>query len=297
MHKALQISLNKLRGFPAQYEPPYWLKIARVCNQIIKKAKGLNLEPEANVGWHLQSVALARYKMCLAYDAMKNKQYYEAWCNFEIIDTIIRNIVKNKILPDQFYMLALQESINGWQSLFPYRVFASPEIIIREEVCTICNQIVSGMNLCEHRPGYVYMGELCSRKITKADAISIALVANPVQKYSVVLAKPDLLDYTLVKNAVDCAATPFSLTRVVKGTKTHEHEHFTGWAPDETCPCHSGFRYAECCLLREGVTMPHFELQFSDDLGPRHRTLLLRRAPSEGEPLESVELPNDVNRV
>ena len=72
------------------------------------------------------------------------------------------------------------------QSLFPYKLFTSTEILIKEERCSICGATRNVFKPCGHQKGHVYNGKLCYNTVTRCDIVGLSLVTNPVKKYAVV---------------------------------------------------------------------------------------------------------------
>ena len=67
------------------------------------------------------------------------------------------------------------------------RLGFSPEIVVREWHCSICNQPPQE---CEHIAGREYDGNRCYRVITKADFVSVSIVNRPAQPEARLLALP-----------------------------------------------------------------------------------------------------------
>jgi hypothetical protein len=111
---------------------------------------------------------------------------------------------------------------------------------------------------------------MCYRTITQAELLEISLVPDPVQKYSVLFAnnkdtgeKTDHYDYRILAYLIECLATPFD-PWTFKWTKIrHPHSRYSHLEYDSLCPCESGKKYGDCCLLESGVLRPHCQFAFS----------------------------------
>jgi len=152
------------------------------------------------------------------------------------------------------------------ESIYPYRVFSSPEIVELEKECTICGQKVSPRHPCGHEVGEIYSGEICCRKVTKWELLSIAMVENPVQKYSVAfLSDPktgksvDHYKYNLLEYLLPRIESAYDSWEVQDTTRLHPHGRFSFIGRNDLCPCGSGKKYKKCCLPKSGVLMPHKE--------------------------------------
>jgi hypothetical protein len=278
----------RLRGYPRAANAEHWDGLATEAGALIDAAREQNDADGANCAWHLAMVASVRAAMCRLFVEMQDGEFRSAWCALEQVEKMVEAVKINAILADDFAIDQLGAMVADWQRLYPYTVFASPELIIKRQECTICQAPVSPMRPCGHLPGRVYCGKMCSRRITDCEAVSIALVRDPVQKYSVLIPEVDPHDYARVRFVLDRLRGPFSRWRLFKTAILHDHSHFDSWSRQGNCPCHSGSRYADCCALLPGVRLPHDQICFEEpppaDLPPY---LLRRRSQANGE-LEDV---------
>lgn len=65
--------------------------------------------------------------------------------------------------------------------LFPPMMFMSPGVIVLASECTICG---SEYGECNHIKGRPYMGEICTRKLTKVEVREVSIVSNPANKHA-----------------------------------------------------------------------------------------------------------------
>ena len=290
MTEAFDDLAARLVGYPANADPAGWDAMTAESQALIRQYRDAGDSEAANRAWHLMMVAHARAEMCRLFAQMREGNFPAAWRTLEQVEKMCEAIRHNEVLEDGFKIAELARAVADWQALYPYTVFASPEIIIKAQECTICSAPVSPMRPCEHRPGRVYAGQLCSRRITDMEPVSIAIVRDPVQKYSVLIPTPDPHDYASVRFVLDRLAGPFSRWRLVKTTAMHDHALFDSWSRDGDCPCHSGMRYADCCALRPGVVMPHNHIQFAEPPPPDLPQYLLRRRSSSDCDFEDVTI-------
>lgn len=238
-------------------------------------------EKTAKIIWCLETLVKIHATFIDAFKQMKANQFYKAWCLLEQAEIKIhfleKHIDKKK---NPFNVIFLDAQIKRFQDMFPYAVFFSPEIIEKEVQCSICNHIIKPRSRCGHVVGEIYSGQMCTRIVTKSEFISISIVKNPVQKYSVAFMTDeggkgtvDHHDYSLVKFISDRLASPYHGWDYTKTKTRHSHSRFSHVAPTEACPCESGKVYNECCLLTEGVLRPHFEILF-EKTPPKHMSML-----------------------
>lgn len=279
-----------LQQRPSQVDPNYWIGLQVRAQRMIKEARKIGDPLGANRGWHLARVAEVRAIICKVFESFRGEKFLKAWEDLEKIENIIHWMNKNSIIEDVFYINELYISVCGLQSLFPYTVFASPEFIIKKQKCSICNKSTSPLNSCEHIPVMVYNGEMCSRIITEASIASIALVRDPVQKFSVILPEKDPHDYARLRFVIDRLKGPFSRWRLKSTKIRYSHELFADWRPESECPCHSGFPYASCCALESGVILPHDYIMFEDPIPEGLPSSLIRRRSVDGTSYEDLNL-------
>lgn len=221
--------------------------------------------------WCYETIANIYNMYIEAFKEMKNKNFYETWCIIERIEIHIGFLSRHfNIQDNDLYLEFIYQHTRRFQGLYPYAVFLSPEILGHEKKCNICNRIVTPRNNCGHRVGEIYNGQMCCRIVTKPELLSVSLVTNPVQKYSVVFTtdsetgkKVDHYDYSLVRFVIDRLASPFHEWSYKWIKIQHPHERFSNYSPEDSCPCESGDKYKDCCLPKKGVLRPHCDIAFS----------------------------------
>lgn len=275
---------------PRVAEPGHWDGLAAQGTALIQAFRKAGDDEGANRAWHLTMVANARGEMCRLFAQMKDSDFPAAWGALEQVEKMCEALRNNAVLEDDFAIALLARTVADWQALYPYAVFASPEIIIKAKQCTICEAPISPMRPCGHIPGRVYAGEMCSRLITECEMVSIALVRDPVQKYSVLIPDLDPHDYAVVRFVLDRLAGPFSRWRLIQTTTMHDHSLFDDWARDGDCPCQSGIRYVECCASRPGVVMPHNHIEFAEPPPSDLPQVLVRRRKNANGEFEDVSM-------
>ncbi|HEX5754016.1 MAG TPA: SEC-C metal-binding domain-containing protein [Archangium sp.] len=235
------------------------------------KAVATSDQERAKRTWCCEQAILIHEEYINAFRLMKRGEFYNAWCNLEKAERGLGWLERHfPFTPDDYHLAFTYQQIGRFQKLFPYAYFASPEMVAREKTCNICGARVSIRSPCGHRVGEVYNGELCVRKVSKSEFIGIALVRNPVQKYSVpFLLDPetsksrDHYDYSLINFIVDRLASPYHGWSFEWTKKRHPHARFKSTGRNDPCPCESGVKYKKCCWSNpEGVLRPHCEIDF-----------------------------------
>jgi len=264
---------NNLRAVDRTYDAR--MADTPTMQAILKKSKvaavAASNEVEANAIWCVEQILEIQNFFIDAFSQMKAGEFYHGWCQLERAEISHLFLKRHFEEENSEYRIELiAKHVARFQSLFPYKIFMSPEILEIEKRCSICKGIVSIRNPCGHRVGQIYLGELCIREVTKAKFLATAFVETPVQKYSVPFTVDpksgqslDQYDYSAVKYVIDRLRSPFHWWEVDKTVKRHPHQYFRDTGRNEPCPCGSGKKYKKCCLSTDGVLRPHFDVLFS----------------------------------
>lgn len=224
--------------------------------------------------WCLEHTIEAQQLFLKAYDQLQVRAYFDAWCTLEQVELAL-----GRLRPycdgewqqcRRAYMVKITVAL---QSLFPYKIFLSPELLEEEKVCSICEKPVSIRTPCGHKVGEVYDGEYCGRIIKKFSVLGTALVKDPVQKYSV----PFLVDretgktvdrynYATVEYLVKRWPSPLHDWSVEWTKRLHPKSKFGAIRRNDKCPCESGKKYKRCCISLNGIMRPHVVFDFTYSL-------------------------------
>lgn len=227
-------------------------------------------EENANIAWAAKSILHIHKDFRRAYSQLQDKKYYEAWCLMEDIEIGVDNLLRNcpGALNAVKYISLMVRQLQG---LYPYKVFMSTEILIKERTCSICGKKRMIRHHCGHYPGYVYNGEMCKDIVSAAALGGLALVFDPEHKYAVAFpsdenGRKDQYNYMLLEEVMRFWKDPFMTWHY---TTKHIHkspDEFPGLADETACPCGSGKKYGDCCKNDpEGVK--HVVYTFGPGLG------------------------------
>ena len=206
---------------------------------------------KANTSWALMAILRIHRDFRKVHTMLLEKQFYEAWCLMETIEIAVGNLLRN--FPGTLNAVKyISMMVRQLQSLYPYKVFMSTEILIKERTCSICGKKRTIRHHCGHSPGYVYNGEMCYDTVEAAALEGISLVFDPEHKYAVAFlsdgkGRKDHYNYMLLEEVMKFWKDPFLTWHY---TTKHIHkspEEFPGLTDDSTCPCGSGKKYGECC--------------------------------------------------
>jgi hypothetical protein len=226
---------------------------------------------EAKSFWQVQAIARVQRSYLKAFGLLKEYRFYDAWCEFERCEVAIASLKRHAVIErgDPTRIDYIETMVKRWQAQFPYKVFLSPEILKKRMECSICGAKVSLRNPCGHEKGQIYNGEECLHRIVASEFLSISIVTDPVQKYSVAFiatddgsGSRDHYDYGNVRFAIDRLASAFHGWHVEAETRTFPISVVSHLPPESPCPCASGKPFGDCCASKPEVTIPHKQFTF-----------------------------------
>lgn len=232
-------------------------------------------QDEAMLFWQAQAIAKVQRSYLNAFELLKRYKFYEAWCALERCEIAMASLKRHFVWThgDAHRLDYIETMVERWQELFPYKVFLSPEILKKRVECSICNAKVSLRHPCGHEKGQIYIGEECYHRITDCEFLSLSIVTNPVQKYSVAFlasedgsGSRDHYDYGNVRFATDRLGSAFDGWLSEIETRTFPISAVSHISPNSTCPCGSRNAFCECCASKPELNIPH--RQFTFDVPP-----------------------------
>lgn len=267
--RALKILLQRIDTFYKDNEKLKSIEANILENKEIAVSE--NNQILAKEYWCIQQIFTANKFYINAFNLMKADKFYKSWCDLEKAELKIYFLSKHYDVTSNEYKIAfIKNHITKFQSLFPYKVFFSTELLEKKIQCSICDSIITPRRKCEHVQGEIYNGEMCSRHITDGEFLGLAIVENPVHKYAVAFSanddNKDTYDYSLLKYLIKRLQSPFNNWDVEMTKRRHPHTNFKYIGRNDKCPCGSGKKYKKCCLKKSGVLMPHAEFIFTDPI-------------------------------
>lgn len=266
----IEIVLQYLREAPDNFTKRDSRALLKFLAIIKDKAVKSNKQRIAKEIWCFEQMIQIQDDFIESYFQMKSGEFYKAWCTLEQIEIALNSLIPHiNNISDQFYMAFIEKHTAQLQSLFPYKLFLSPEFIELEKKCNICNKTIAIRNPCSHRVGEIYNGELCVRIVTNLELLGIGMVFKPTQKFAVPFIldsetnePEDHYDYSIVNALIKRLYSPFHAWYVNWTMRRHPHSKFSHIGGDSLCPCESGKKYKDCCLDKSGVIRPHVEFMF-----------------------------------
>lgn len=215
-------------------------------------------EKNANYFWCLREIFNIQKGFVSAIEDLNSKKFEEAWILFEKIDIEIGNQEQNFDVfqeKDKYQIVFIKRIISEYQKLFPYQYFFSRENIIKREECSICGKVISLRNSCGHKPGKLYMGELCSRIVTDMELKGISIVTDPFDKYTYLQLPGKEYNYGMIEALMQKLSSPYD-DFYIETVKIKKSE-YKKVQRNSLCPCGSGKKYKKCCLGTVRELMDH----------------------------------------
>jgi len=209
-------------------------------------------QAQAKEIWCLETLLNAQEHYLSAFQAMRAQEFPAAWTSLVHAENALHFLRGH--LPDDVGRSAfIAQQVENFQTLFPYRIFTSPELVIGYHTCSVCGAVVRLRTPCGHEPGEIYDGEMCHRKAHDVQLVGVALVRNPVMKTNVISTAEHPYDFPMVAKVITHLSGPFAPWHIEWNEMRLPHSLFAHIRTREPCPCNSRLEYGQCCLNRLGV--------------------------------------------
>jgi len=243
-----------------------WVALLGEIESELETIRLLEKESLANELWVLATLSSAHLHLIDAWDHNLKEAFNPAWCALERAELDLLFVAKNMdwcYFPEK--VSDLRQHVKCWQALYPYGVFLSPEFLIHERKCNICETPRSPFAPCGHRKGKIYNGKLCIDLVTKMDMVGSAMVSDPVQKYSIIEPSNETAEdfsrrHAVIMYAMKLLENPHDLKNVEITKRRWPFSKFPGLKKGDPCPCESGKAFEVCCEDSEGVLRPHIQI-------------------------------------
>jgi hypothetical protein len=257
-------------------------------------------EEKAKTIWSLQHVLRAQCKYVSGFAHCKLREFYSGWCAFEHADVTLCHLKKHFAQQWEVYGLAfIEKQIRQFQSLFPYKIFMSTGMVVKERQCSACGISFRMNRRCTHKKGEIYAGEMCCDIISSFELVEISCVEDPVDRCCVAFlddgngASSDKYDYSAVAFIVDRLRSPFHDWTVRETFRIEPFDKHPAERND-MCPCASGLKFKRCCLSREGIRFPHRDVQFEVSPPVALPNLIL---PGDGKVMAVTARPSSASEI
>lgn len=243
----------------------------QIQDELVKKKEQAVAERDeqtTNYIWCLQQIYKIQSLYLMAFERLKAGNFEEAWNALDRTDIEISflepHFEKYFGCPVglKFNIGLILNSVKQFQKLFPYRLFTSREVIIKEEKCSICGKKISLRHGCNHRIGQLYMGERCCYEVTNMEFLGIAIVSDPFDKYAIIRMEDRDYNYEPLEQLMKVIKDPFTLWNVDELQIVSPNYKKIG--RNDICPCGSGKKYKKCCLGTAKVYTTHYRINVAN---------------------------------
>ena len=104
---------------------------------------------------------------------------------------------------------------------------------------------------------------MCYRQVVDYEALAVAIVKNPFDKYTVLRPHGMEYNYFMLDNLMNNMTSPYDRFTV----KIHKEKlpQYRGMSRNDECPCGSGRKYKKCCLGSAREQMDHYRINYHDN--------------------------------
>lgn len=230
-------------------------------SEIKKNAVIQENQEESKHIWCLEQIYKVKEHFLSTYKQLVNKEYYSAWCLLERTEIELHSLRRHLDYSRNEYGLKfIERNVDQLQKLFPYQYFSSRESIVKKWSCSICNQVISLRNPCDHNVGEIYNGEQCFRVARDIEFQALAIVTNPFDKYSVLFPEGKEYNYFMLENLMKNWTNPYENWKL--NISMVLNEEFKDLGINDLCACKSNKKYEDCCLKTGKDKHEHFKLLF-----------------------------------
>lgn len=231
------------------------------CNSLKVTGVETHNESLANASFVMSKLFSMYYNYASYWCQLNEKKYKNSW--YSLQDTIDNLLLVSRWSSNRchFNLDALDIHFKELEKLYPYKVFASSEMVITKTKCSICGK--DGLDIdCTHIPGNLYWGEMASTIIEDFTFKAIALVEHPLDKRCIMEIQDDnrtdqekfkLLDY-FISNI----SNPLMLFKLSEQKRFYEKEVKEKLGRNDRCYCGSGLKFKYCCGKEKYTEGVHF---------------------------------------
>ena len=250
------MQLYEVKKYLQQQHLDFDNNIDEDLKKIKQKAVLESDEKLANEIWCLEETYKIQKTYISMYNQLKAGKYFEGWLLLEQIDISFCSLRENFEYSNNLYNLQfIERIIIEYEKTFPQYLYLSRESLIMSEKCSICGNEFSLRGGCNHKPGKLYMGELCLREVTDLEFLGTAIVKKPFDRYAVIHIEGQEYDYSVLNNLMKALLSPYIPWYVEEMTR--KKPEFLHIGRNDKCPCGSGKKYKYCCRETDNEYMPH----------------------------------------
>lgn len=185
------------------------------------------------------------------FKSLKAKEYKESW---NILQDCLDSafwIGSYTVIENRYEIPQIVDLLTGYESLYPYNIFASTEMVITKSECSICGKPFQSLD-CPHIKGHLYWGEIAIEKVTEIKEFqAVALVSHPLDKRCVMELSDDTRTkeekFRLLNEFLEQKIPAFQLFSIEIQKTRRQRTDIEIVKRNDKCPCGSGKKFKNCC--------------------------------------------------
>ena len=216
-------------------------------NEIESFSKLNNDEQLANSNYVFKCYFLLFCHLMIYFNSLEEKRYAKSWEFLQDCIDDIRHI--GRFAEERWDITEILELLLLYESLYPYKFFASSEIVIEKSKCSICGKSMQSIE-CDHIIGNLYWGKLATEHVEKIKSLpAISIVTHPENKRCVLeLCEESLTEAEKFKKIDDFLKLGIPFFQMFKINIQHKYiPKGLTTERNEKCPCGSGLKFKKCC--------------------------------------------------
>lgn len=222
------------------------------CNELFEEILAIavknNDETLANSQYVFKQYLLMFYNLIKFYKLLKSREYKSSWDKLQ--DCIDDAHYIGRFTSDRLEIPSLLKLFRSYESLYPYKVFASSEYVIHKSHCSLCGKPMQSLQ-CPHIRGNLYWGNPAAEIVDEITEFrAIALVSHPENKRCVIELPDDgrseAEKFKKLDLFLDLNVPPlqhFTIDSAIE-IRTKPVKQVGRNSP---CSCGSGIKFKKCC--------------------------------------------------
>lgn len=202
---------------------------------------------------------------------IESRHFSESWVSLINIQDYLRLLKRFCADYNQLGLATFERQITTIEKLYPYKIFASAELVVEDVKCSICGENIDGLK-CSHISGELYNGEIAYGIVGKIEAVNaVALVEHPLDKRCVIQVDDTDIKFSGVAYLSELInksrVSPWNITGVNETTRSKNIDEYRDYPLNAFCPCGSRNEFSACCSRKTHVIVPHIEIVIGSEWG------------------------------
>lgn len=210
-----------------------------------------NIEELANAQYVASLYMKLLCQLSSYFKSLKEKEYRKSW---NILQDCLDSafwIGQYTIIENRYEIPQIVDLLTGYESLYPYKIFSSTEMIITKSECSICGKPFQSLD-CPHIKGNLYWGEVALENVTEIKELqAIAMVSHPLDKRCVMELSDDTRTkeekFQLLNEFLEQQIPAFQLFSIEIQKTRLQRIDIKIVGRNDKCPCGSGKKFKNCC--------------------------------------------------